>query len=712
MSITNIFEYVKKFEWDKFEKSLSNDIDFNIKDESKNYVIQYIIIYNNVKALKSLLAYDPNITWIDIEGKTILFEPIKYNYTDIILLLIDNDKRKIGESIVDIKDKYGNFPIHYALIFQNIDIFNILAKTCKLSVYDRNHNSLLHLIVKNKNINFMHKKILEKTNINIQNNDNYTALHLACVYDLNDFIELLLNMNANTNIHEKLGLMTPVFIALLNGNNEGVLKILNNEKIKYDINRQEIEGNTLLHLAIIENNYDIINEIIKKYKGVINFNITNKFGNTSLHIIFQKITNEDHNMLNYNMYHFIEYSDINIQNNSGYTCWHYIIKLNAYDAFSDILIKKKNNLFILNNKNKSPFDMIKDSNTELLDLISRSYYHILMSGTNKNWINDFDIKCSSGSFNENKCITLIKKYIIEKNKSFPSVKKQYCINVELDKNNSPNNFTGISLDVLMSYIFFMKKYSGLSTSITENFSSNIHVGNMYSNMGIEKNLHYDYQNFEILWIFLKFIVPTTLEASINNFIENDSKKLMAIPLGIDLNIGSHSNIIIIDKQFKTVERFEPNGALEPYQLNYNAKMLDFTLEKYFKDFFKNYKYLKPLNTQEIIGFQTLEMQENNKKRKIGDPEGFCVGWCLWYLQQRLLYQVHPLKLSLKLKINIKAKNISFKDLIRSFMNNILIERNKLLEELEIDINDIVNENISESQQQLLEQSIKAIINVV
>ena len=176
MSITNIFEYVKKFEWDKFEKSLSNDIDFNIKDESKNYVIQYIIIYNNVKALKLLLAYDPNITWIDIEGKTILFEPIKYNYTDIILLLIDNDKRKIGESIVDIKDKYGNFPIHYALIFQNIDIFNILAKTCKLSGYDRNHNSLLHLIVKNKNINFMHKKILEKTNINIQNNDNNCSL--------------------------------------------------------------------------------------------------------------------------------------------------------------------------------------------------------------------------------------------------------------------------------------------------------------------------------------------------------------------------------------------------------------------------------------------------------------------------------------------------------------------------------------------------------
>ena len=120
------------------------------------------------------------------------------------------------------------------------------------------------------------------------------------------------------------------------------------------------------------------------------------------------------------------------------------------------------------------------------------------------------------------------------------------------------------------------------------------------------------------------------------------------------------------------------------------------LEMYFEKQLK-YVYITPIETQPIIGFQTLEVHENDKMKKIGDPGGFCVAWCIWYIEQRVLYDIHPLKLALKLIIKIRSKNISFKKLIRLYANNILKTRDIILEQLKIDINDIRNNNIDEKQ---------------
>jgi ankyrin repeat protein len=707
----DLFDYVRTFKWDEFIKSITDTTDVNIKDDGGNYLIQYIILYNNPQALNKILPLNPLLNWLDLEGKTILFEPIKYNYIDTINILLEHDKQQIGENIVNIKDKYGNYPIHYALIMNNKDVFELLVTVCKLSIIDRNGNTIIHLIAKGKSITFLSDLLMSKININMVNNEGFTPLHLACIYDSNDIIQYFLDNKADPNIYEKNSMMSPIFVCLLNGNNEGVNKIFNCS-IPYKINMQEIEGNTLLHLSIIENNHEITNEIMTHFGDSIDYNITNKSGNTALHIIFQKIISNDTNIDNYNMSVFLTNTNINIQNNSGHTCWHYLIKLDVFANFTDILTKKKNNIFVLNKKNMSPYDLLNSKNQHFANfqnMIAESYYHTLINNTGKTWMSDIDIKCASNNYNKQKCLSLIKKYIFEEKKSYPASKKKYCIDIVSEVDNSPNNFTGISLDVLTSYIYLLKHYETLSSSIGENFKSNIHVSNLYTSMGVEKNLSFDYQNFEILWVFMKLVFPTTLEQHMKEFIENKDKKILAIPLGIDMELGAHSNIIIIDKTFKTIERFEPNGAQEPYRLNYNGNVLDFSLSKYFSNHFQKYEYLKPKDTQEIIGFQTLEMQENAKKKKIGDPEGFCVGWCLWYLVQRLTYLVHPCELSLKLKINIKGKNLSFKDLIRSFMNTVLSERNSLLEELELDVNDVVNENITDKQLQDLEQSIKAII---
>ena len=47
-----LFKYIKMQNWKEFENNLNNTIDLNIKDEHNNYLIQYIILYNNLDILK------------------------------------------------------------------------------------------------------------------------------------------------------------------------------------------------------------------------------------------------------------------------------------------------------------------------------------------------------------------------------------------------------------------------------------------------------------------------------------------------------------------------------------------------------------------------------------------------------------------------------------------------------------------------------------
>jgi hypothetical protein len=149
-------------------------------------------------------------------------------------------------------------------------------------------------------------------------------------------------------------------------------------------------------------------------------------------------------------------------------------------------------------------------------------------------------------------------------------------------------------------------------------------------------------------------------------------------------------------------------SIEPIGFNYNKNLLDFKIKIYLEKFFPDYEYLEPQDFLPNIGFQSLEMIENKKMKKIGDPGGFCVGWCLWYLEQRIKFKVHPKFLALKLIIKIKSKNISFKNLIRSYVNELLNQgRDPILHELNIDINDIINENIDEIQIKNLEKLITA-----
>ena len=236
----------------------------------------------------------------------------------------------------------------------------------------------------------------------------------------------------------------------------------------------------------------------------------------------------------------------------------------------------------------------------------------------------------------------------------------------------------------------MKEFENVYTSLTKKFIINEDLNEYYKVLGITKEIKGEYMNFEITWLYQKLFFPTNLPSIINSFKES-KKRFFIIPLGIHQDNGAHANILLYDSELNELERFEPVGGGYPLDFNYNPELLDFYLETYFKEHFSNFKYFKPISYEFLIGFQTMEVVDINKK--IGDPNGFCGAWSLWWVYMRIKNStISRKKLFIQLVKNIRKNNLSFKNIIRSFSKIITDMRDSLLKKVSLDINKWLNDD--------------------
>ena len=190
----------------------------------------------------------------------------------------------------------------------------------------------------------------------------------------------------------------------------------------------------------------------------------------------------------------------------------------------------------------------------------------------------------------------------------------------------------------------------------------------------------------------------TLETLINsnlfkdkiNNIESENRFII-VPLGIETANGSHANIIIIDNKLKLIERFEPNGINSPREFYFNSELLDQILKNKFNNLIPSYTFISPSEYLPQIGLQILESLETEKCKKIGDPNGYCAVWCIWWVFYKIKYSDIKSKDLIKLLINkIKFNKFKFKDVIRNFGQKITILRDEYLNKYNLDINNWMN----------------------
>jgi hypothetical protein len=228
---------------------------------------------------------DTNIDNICFDGNNDLNEIIQ---TLTSIIMSNNNKNCINSS----KDYLNDDKIN----FNSPDIFKSLKITddqknnddCELFKLIANDDmEKLNFVLKNKNLN-----------INVQDNDGDTLLHISVFLCNHMACEILLKNNAFINLKDKWGQIPIHRICFCSSeiNSIKIIKLFDNyqkkNKLNYNIfNFIDNFGNTPFHLVLnylIKNNIKISNnhiKIINKLKILTNNNITNKDNQSTIDLL-------------------------------------------------------------------------------------------------------------------------------------------------------------------------------------------------------------------------------------------------------------------------------------------------------------------------------------------------------------------------------------------------------------------------------------------
>jgi len=164
--------------------------------------------------------------------------------------------------------------------------------------------------------------------------------------------------------------------------------------------------------------------------------------------------------------------------------------------------------------------------------------------------------------------------------------------------------------------------------------------------------------------------------------------------------GLHANLLIYDFDKLTLERFDPYGNTVHYD-----KKLDNVLEEELT-WNTGFKYIKTSDYMPVSGFQTVSDELNPYKQKYGDFGGYCLAWCIWYLEHRLInYKIESKDLVIKLIKKLSNNKISFMEYIRNYANNLNKVRTKYLTQAGLDSNTISNIEFTNNIEDKLEDFI-------
>ena len=689
-----IIKFIENNEYNKAFQIIQSNKSFNINIYNKNNIslFELVINSNNIKIINLLFSRNVNLDILDIDGKTLLYQPIKFNNIQLLELILKYNNKSVGINILDLKDNYGSYSIHYCIKLNNFKALKLLIKYGSNIFYeDLDKNNILHLAGYSKNETIISFLINNYPELYTFNKHGESIFHIAIINNLSQkIINLLIDkidFNKTSGDKNIVALVT----AIIEDNHNIFNKL---DDIDIDINIQDYIGNSILYYCIDNENFRYFEKIynildVKKY----NFNSVNIYGKTILHHIFDNIKFLKFT-INYNILHtFIKYTNLNLQDNDGNSTFFFICKFKLWNEYYSILEFKPINAFLQKKNNIKPIDFVDNKNYDnFYNLLTSAFFYYIQNKYQYNIDQKILTNCSKIN---DKCKQFVRNYIQTNSINTMPKKMTYCHNI-VDNSISYVTFIGLQLDIYFGLLYLQNKFKKITTTLElQVFSQNNELIQFYKNNGIEKDFDYEIPNLEITWTFQKLILPIEFEKLLN--VKNN---IIIIPIAIILQQGSHSNILIINKINKTAVRFEPYGSEYPFKFNYNPNKLDSQLENIILKFYKDYQYIPPKSYLQQLSFQAFEISEDDKTKKIGDPGGFCAAWSLWFVENYLLNLDKADNLSELIKeliLQIRIKNISFKNMIRTFASKIAKYRDKFLKKVNIDINQWNNGNLNQEK---------------
>lgn len=644
----DILELLSKKEWDKIVVKFNNPRDIKING---NNLLHLACARGETDAIEFYISKYPESFYMsNFDEDTCAHILVKYGhyellkqllpkFTETIFFMNKNDENlldltvevpNIMNWIVDLIDSEYFNDNDQSKIFSLKSISKLIKMTNETDIYLEIINKLIDkgfrnikysipfnpiIIASKLNKPVVVKKIIDAgLDINIRDINDLTALIIGVQHSSYDVVEeLIKHKNLEINYAGTSGDEFPLNIAFMNRDIKMIDILINVPSINYEYKNKELE--IPIHVALKNNiNSDYLKpSVLYKLIYESDMNARDIYNITPMHLFAQY--SQTNSLLNF----------LNILNNK----------------YLDLSIKDNNNrtpLYYLSKTDRQILENSYKNNKTSLNYLSKTEQQILESPY-KNTITNNKIKMpllktlnNKGLFNSDILHNVIYTKIMQnKYKNLGIPKQKYNIkkyNMEYD------NF------------MYLSNYKSKEGKLMRNI-----IGIYYENF-------YELMPYLILWrssdIYyynehLKQCVKKLMKDTKINFI---MLKLSLIPF----HNSTHANILIYNKYTNTLERFEPYGPIDVL----DEESLNKFIERLGKEIFnKKIKFVYPKLYMNDARFQLVSSDDDPSNKKLGDPAGYCLAWCYWYLELR-----------------IKNKNIDAKTLVESAFNNIIRNKKK------------------------------------
>lgn len=336
---------------------------------------------------------------------------------------------------------------------------------------------------------------------------------------------------------------------------------------------------------------------------------------------------------------------------------------------SDLPIMKKINEYILKNSPDICYNRINPEKINNLFLIIRkpfNSYHKYLDNREL----DLTIKDENNKTVLDYADVKWKEYLLKAKKYKPN------LNIKLEENEYQHStkFTATTLDLIVYFIYLDKKYKNLYIPKIKNETTDRNDFPWFINYNDSTN------NLDI---------HPSINLLINNIRREKSHDYAVLFLGLILEKEElkHANVILYDFNNLTVERFEPYG-----DSGVDDKLDDYLDEELTWN--TGFKYLRPKDFLTKPGYQLIS-NESNDNLKAGDFGGFCLGWCIWYIEHRLKNsKVNSKILNEKTIEKMLRLDDSFLEYIRNYSNKLFDVKLNILKNICSEGKCIKEKNIS------------------
>jgi hypothetical protein len=630
--------------------------DFNKIKLNENYLIHLLAIRGNQEGLDFFIkhkSFDLNIS--NDLGFNIIHLLFKYGWDDLA-----QKYYKILPDLLTNIDKDLYYPIAYC-----VDRFDTFLEC--FNFMNKNKDILLIDIL--NNVSLMSDNIIIKLIKKSQNNDKDVYLKfLKDNIDLIDFSKPKNTPPLMFSIYLDKNLLAQFFIE----NNKGI-----------DVKNYQYQ--LPISMSVSKNNIEITKLLIKKETDLIYGGLDNEFIPLNIAI------NND----------FLDLAEILINHNKKYdiidnyknTPLHYL---------ADNLIK-----YYKNNQ--------KDLEKKAIELIKILVDKSDIDFPNNDGLTVRKLLESYLKVRKNKKDGDISKL----NKSINSIeKKDYNLiesDVDIIKSNKKYNTGLFNTDVfhnIFYVLYLLKKYDNLTIPYQKYVDKNYNEDNhdlIMQSIGYDKFYQMIY---DIYSMSLSYLYPTTPWLILwkdrdLHYIHKDlfsivaklskDKKIRFIMIKISLIVSvqfTHANMIMIDLKDNSVRRFEPYGISDVNDEEYLDTLLKDNISNALN---KKVKYYRPNDYLEITKFQSVSNDHMNDYRKSGDPMGYCLAWCLWYVELKLnnpdLSEIELIETaSKKITKYYKKSNNPYLSFIRDYSRKLNEEKDKVLKSIKINVNELYDVN--------------------